>query len=178
MSGPELIVCPAVRGPWGVTDRLGGPPYPKEPEPERAALVRLADGILRRGMLIIARWGGEDAPELAERCFRSALGWLLDVVREEHPLVAYAYDRIGFVLQTQGRLGEAEDWYLQSLALFLKGDWPLSLWTEVTYLNLAILYGQLGQEDQRDRILESLEEARQYESLRDLGALGGDTDVA
>jgi tetratricopeptide (TPR) repeat protein len=155
-GGPELILAPAVKGPWGVTDRLAGPPIPRGEEwqavPEE---LRRADGLLRRGMIALARWEDGNKEEFAEECFREALFHMYPTIEHTHPLVVYAYDRIGYACHAQGRLNEAEELYLTSIDLS-RYTWPPTIWHEMTLLNLAILYGQQGRVDMRDQVLEEL----------------------
>jgi hypothetical protein len=163
MSGPELIVCPAVRGDWGVTKSLGGPPVPHETAPERAALVRLADGMLRQGMVLLDRHG-DRALQLAQRCFYSALGWLRDVVDGHHPLTVYAWDRIGYTHHAGGNLEEAWNCYTISISLLNAGEWEPTIWNEMTFLNLMTLSGQLGRSHAQEWIREGLHEVQSITS--------------
>jgi tetratricopeptide (TPR) repeat protein len=170
----ELILAPAVKGPWGVTDRLGGPPIPREEEwqgvPEE---VRRADGLLRRGMIALARWEGGNKEEVAEECFREALFHMYPTVEHTHPLVVYAYDRIGYACHAQGRLDEAEELYLTSIELSRYKTQP-TIWNEMTLLNLAILYNDQNRLDVRDMVMEELRRVQRV-TAQERG--GGDDDL-
>jgi tetratricopeptide (TPR) repeat protein len=104
-------------------------------------------------MIALAKWEGGNKEKFAEECFREALSHLFPMVKDSHPLLVYAYDRIGYTCQAQGRLEEAEQLYLTSLDLS-KHSWPPTIWNEVTLLNLAILYGQQGRVELQGTALE------------------------
>jgi tetratricopeptide (TPR) repeat protein len=161
MSVPELVLAPAQRGPWGVVTRLSGPPDPPDtsPHPE----LRRARALLWKGMIVLSRHSSDERVRYAERLFRQALTVLLSSVGEIHPKVAYARDRIGLVCQIRGRTREAELQYLRALALREAGGWPATLWSEVTLLNLAILYARQGRDQLRDAMLERLRRLRDAE---------------
>jgi len=82
--------------------------------------------------------------KVAEQLFTEALNQLLAAIPGADPLVAYALDRLGLACQLQGNDADAEGLYLRSLAHQQAGEWRATPWTEVTLLNLAILYGRQG----------------------------------
>jgi hypothetical protein len=90
----------------------------------------------------------------ARKLFRHALEVLLTSVGDLHPWVAYAYDRIGFVQQEWGDLREAERMYLRAVAIRDIGGWVPTIWDELTFVNLAIVYGQQGRHPLRDAMVE------------------------
>jgi tetratricopeptide (TPR) repeat protein len=90
----------------------------------------------------------------ARKLFRQALEVLLKSVGDLHPLVAYAYDRMGFAQQEWGDLREAERLYLRAIAIRDIGGWVPTIWDELTFINLAILYGQQGRHALRDAMVE------------------------
>jgi tetratricopeptide (TPR) repeat protein len=90
----------------------------------------------------------------ARKLFREALEVLRKSVGDLHPLAAYAYDRIGFAQQEWGDLREAERLYLRSIAIRDIGGWVPTVWDELTFINLAILYGQQGRHALREAMVE------------------------
>ena len=89
----ELIIAPAVKGPWGVTTKTAGP---CDADGRRLRLppeASRADGLLRQGMMALGVNGTrqKDVP-LAERCFQDAADILADAVEAFHPFMAYAMD--------------------------------------------------------------------------------------
>ena len=156
----ELIIAPAVKGPWGVTTKTAGP---CDADGRRLRLppeARGADALLRQGAIALGTNGAQrkDLP-LAERCFLDAADILVDTVDAFHPFVAYAMDRLGLVCQMREQLDRAERLYVKSLALWRKGGWAATSWTEVTLLNLAILYGSQGRRDEHAAVM------REFRSL-------------
>jgi tetratricopeptide (TPR) repeat protein len=95
-------------------------------------------------MILLSHESNEDRALEAWECFRRALDILLQAVGELHPKVAYAYDRLGYVRQLRGDVREAERLYLRSIAIRDVGRWAPTMWDELTFLNLAVLYGRQG----------------------------------
>jgi tetratricopeptide (TPR) repeat protein len=151
---PTLLFAPAQRGPWGVVMRLGGPSLPFDGTSHHTAALRRADGLLRHAMVLLDRRA--DLPDQwirASRLFQQALEILGQSVGDLHPLVAYAYDRLGFVHQELGDVREAERLYLRAIAIRDTGGWVPTKWDELTFINLAILYGQQGRHTLRDAMV-------------------------
>jgi hypothetical protein len=135
----ELFFAPAQKGPWGVITRLAGPPNPPlDVGSTEAAAIRKADGLLRRGMILLSHESNEDPVGEAWECFRRALDILLQAVGELHPKVAYAYDRI---------------------AIRDAGTWAPTMWDELTLLNLAVLYGRQGRHALQHAMIQRRREA-------------------
>jgi tetratricopeptide (TPR) repeat protein len=113
-------------------------------ESTEVAAIRKADGLMRRGMILLSHESSEDLALEAWECFRRALDTLLEAVGELHPKVAYAYDRLGYLRQLSGDVREAERLYLRGIAIRDAGRWAPTMWDELTFLNLAVLYGRQG----------------------------------
>ena len=64
------------------------------------------------------------------------------------------YARVGLACQLQGNDADAEGLYLRSLAHQQSGEWRATPWTEVTLLNLAILYGRQGKPGMKEVLME------------------------
>ncbi len=154
------LFAPVRRGPWGVVTNLAGPPsLPFDSTSPHAAALRRADGLLRHGMVLLAKSTKADPGTVsrvlrARKLFREALEVLRKSVGDLHPLAAYAYDRIGFAQQEWGDLREAERLYLRSIAIRDIGGWVPTVWDELTFINLAILYGQQGRHALREAMVE------------------------
>jgi tetratricopeptide (TPR) repeat protein len=101
--------------------------------------------------------------KVAEQLFREALDRLVTAIPGPDRLVAYALDRVGLACQLQGNDADAESLYLRSLALQQSGEWRATPWTEVTLLNLAILYGRQGRHAMNEALIRQMDEL-QYES--------------
>jgi tetratricopeptide (TPR) repeat protein len=156
----ELFFAPAQKGPWGVITRLAGPPNPPlDVGSTEAAAIRKADGLLRRGMILLSHESNEDPVGEAWECFRRALDILLQAVGELHPKVAYAYDRLGYLRQLRGDVREAERLYLRSIAIRDAGTWAPTMWDELTLLNLAVLYGRQGRHALQHAMIQRRREA-------------------
>ena len=151
-DSPTFITAPAWRGPWGWVHDTSGPADPPGPRPPQ---LRRANALLREGMIAITKSEPHDVPR-AETCFRSALDLLVEIFGTSHPKVSFALDRVGYVCQLQGKEEEAERRYEQSLTPVFNREWPPSPWNEVTLLNVAILYGRLGREAEKNIILDFL----------------------
>ena len=151
----ELIIAPAVKGPWGVIPKTAGPRDTADGRFRLPPEARRADALLRAGMVALGlnSEGRKDVPR-AERCFTIAAEILVDTVDAFHPFVAYAMDRLGLACQMQEQLERAERFYRKSLTLWRQGGWPATPWTEVTLLNLAILYGAQGRHDQHAAVMQ------------------------
>ena len=159
MESQELIVVPAQRGPWGVTARLGGPPFDYTPlDGVTRDTVRQADAMLREGMILLSRRDGDEPVARAEQCFSLALLLLLAAVDHSHPLVAYAHDRVGYICQIQGKPEQAEESYLRARACDVN---PPTIWNDVTLLNLSILYRQQGRTEEADEVMRDLKRLRE-----------------
>jgi hypothetical protein len=159
-NGQALLFAPARRGPWGVVTSLAGPPsLPFDSASPHTTALRQADGLLRHGMVLLAKTPSAEPGRVfrvlrARKLFRQALEVLRRSVGDLHPLVAYAYDRIGFAQQEWGDLREAERMYLRAVAIRDIGGWVPTVWDELTFINLAILYGQQGRHALRDAMVE------------------------
>jgi hypothetical protein len=155
-----LLFAPAQRGPWGVVTSLAGPrSLPFDSRSGHSRALRRADGLLRHGMVLLAKTPFAEPGRVfrvlrARKLFRQALEVLGRSVGDLHPLVAYAYDRIGFAQQEWGDLREAERLYLRAIAIRDIGGWVPTIWDELTFINLAILYGQQGRHALRDAMVE------------------------
>jgi len=101
--------------------------------------------------------------KVAEQLFREALDRLVTAIPGPDPLVAYALDRVGLACQLQGNDADAEGLYLRSLAHQQSGEWRATPWTEVTLLNLAILYGRQGRHAMNEALIRQIDEL-QHES--------------
>ena len=156
----ELIIAPAVKGPWGVTTKTAGPCDVDGRRFRMPPEARKADALLRRGAIALGANGDRRRRlRLAECCFLEAVDILVDTVEAVHPFVAYAMDRLGLACQMQEQLDRAERLYVKSLALWRKGGWAATSWTEVTLLNLAILYRCQGRRDEHAAVM------REFRSL-------------
>lgn len=150
---PEILICPAQKGPWGVVTQTSGPQEP--PAGRHPDLIR-ADALLRVGMVALDKFRPRRLED-AERHFRKALVLLERVLTAPHPRISYALDRIGLACHLQGRLDEAEALYLRSLAI-LGHDDPPTKWNELTLINLAVLYGTQGRHWEQKQVMRRLGE--------------------
>ena len=141
---PELIIAPVLRDGRGVTTQLPGPKHRGWYGFRVRLEIRAAEELLRRGMAALTSDGITSRAKVAEQLFTEALNQLLAAIPGADPLVAYALDRVGLACQLQGNDADAEGLYLRSLAHQQSGEWRATPWTEVTLLNLAILYGRQG----------------------------------
>ncbi len=154
------LFAPAQRGPWGVVTSLAGPPsLPFDSASPHATALRRADGLLRHGMVLLDKSRKADPKTVfpvlrARKLFREALEVLRRSVGDLHPMAAYAYDRIGFAQQEWGDLREAERFYLRAIAIRDISGWVPTVWDELTFINLAILYGRQGRHALRDAMVE------------------------
>ena len=145
---PELMIAPARRGWDGVVTQFDAPEGDRRlSRVIRASRLRLVVGLLRGGAAALSSKAIASPAKAAEPHFRQALWWLGPAIVKPHPMNAYALDRLGLALQLQGKNDEVEGLYLRSLALQQEGGWPPTPWTEVTLLNLAILYSRQGKTD-------------------------------
>jgi len=159
MDVPELIIAPVTRGSDGVITQFAGPiPVGWWRGLTQGPRLRAADSLLSRGMASLTSKAIIDPARAAERLFREALEELVATVGSDHPMTVYALDRVGLACQLQGEDAEAEDFYLRSLALQQAGRWPHTPWTEVTLLNLAILYGRQGKRDLNETLVNRVKE--------------------
>lgn len=149
---PEILIWPAQKGPWGVVTETSGPQEP--PASGNPSLIR-AEALLRVGMVALTKSRPRRLDD-AELHFRKALGILEEVLPSPHPRISYALDRIGLVCHLQGRLDEAEDFYLRSLAI-LGHAGPPTKWNELTLINLAVLYGSQGRRWEQEQVMRRLE---------------------
>ncbi len=160
---PELIIAPVSRDALGVTSQLPSPKhsgwYGLMARPE----IRAAEEMLRRGMTALTSNAITSRAKVAEQLFREALDRLITAIPGPDPLVAYALDRVGLACQLQGNDADAEGLYLRSLAHQQSGAWRATPWTEVTLLNLAILYGRQGRHAMNEALIRHMDEL-QYES--------------
>ncbi len=139
-DAPSVILGTARQAPNGrALICTSGPP---DPLGMRTDALRRADGLLRTGMVAVAKC---EPPQLAraERCFREALDLLTDAWQEPHPRISYALDRLGLVRHLQDDLEGAESLYLRSLKVLGPSDRPTP-WNDATLLNLARLYRRQG----------------------------------
>lgn len=165
MDVPELFIAPATRGPWGVVTHLAEPKHVRWWHAlTMAPKLRAADALLRRGMVALNSKAIVTPARVAEQLFREALDKLTPGVGSEHPMVGYALDRVGLACQLQGNDDEAEGFYLRSLALQQAGRRPPTMWTEVTLLNLAILYGRQGKHGLHEAVLHRVRQLQQEPS--------------
>ncbi len=160
---PELIIAPVLRDTLGVTTELPSPKhngsYGLMAQPE----IRAAEDLLRRRMAALTSNAITSRAKVAEQLFREALDRLVTAIRGPDALVAYALDRVGLACQLQGNDAEAEGLYLRSLAHQQSGEWRATPWTEVTLLNLAILYGRQGRHTMNEALIRQMDEL-QHES--------------
>lgn len=146
-DGPELIIAPAERGPWGVVVYTGGPRDPVDAP--REALLK-ADAAIRAGMVALDRVRPRQL-DRAEACFWKALPILTHLLDEPHPRISYVLDRIGLTYQLRGQLEQAEALYLRSLKS-LGPDQRPTRWQDVTLINLGILYACQGRWHEREEV--------------------------
>ena len=160
---PELIIAPVWRDAARVMTQLRSPKqrvwYGLIARPK----IRAAEELLRRGMEALASKAITSPAKVAEQLFREALDRLVTAIPEPSPLVAYALDRVGLACQLQGNDADAEGLYLRSLAHQQSGEWRATPWTEVTLLNLAILYGRQGRHTMNEALIRQMDEL-QHES--------------
>jgi len=122
--------------------------------------IRAAEELLRRGMAALTSNAITSRAKVAEQLFREALDRLVTAIPGPDPLVAYALDRVGLACQLQGNDADAESLYLRSLAHQQSGEWRATPWTEVTLLNLAILYGRQGKHAMNESLIRRIDELR------------------
>ena len=160
---PNLIIAPIWRDAAGVMTQLPSPKqrvwYGLIARPK----IRAAEELLRRGMEALASKAITSPAKVAEQLFREALDRLVTAIPGPDPLVAYALDRVGLACQLQGNDADAEGLYLRSLAHQQSGEWRATPWTEVTLLNLAILYGRQGRHAMNEALIRHMDEL-QHES--------------
>jgi len=155
---PELIIAPVFRDVLGVTTQLPSPKhsgwYGLMARPE----IRAAEELLRRGMAALTSNAITSRAKVAEQLFHEALERLVTAIPGPSPLVAYALDRVGLACQLQGNDADAEGLYLRSLALQQSGEWRATPWTEVTLVNLAILYGRQGRHAMNEALIRQMDD--------------------
>jgi tetratricopeptide (TPR) repeat protein len=97
-------------------------------------------------------------PELqrAERCFRAALELLREDDARGEPLLAAAWDGLGYVCDVTDRLEDAETYYLHSLAAQQAAGWPPDVCDDLTLLRLGQLYGRLGKHDLQRAVISRM----------------------
>lgn len=149
MTGrPGLIISPAQQGPWGVVTSSSGP---GDPPASTDPGIAQADALLREGMVALQK-SRPSQFDRAERCFSAAVILLTDVLDEPHPRISWALDRLGLTYHLQDRLAEAERLYVRSLRVLAEGQRPTK-WNDVTLLNLGMLYGTQGREEDHAAVM-------------------------
>lgn len=159
----ELIIAPVRRDTAGVMTQLPSPKQRVSYGFIARPTIRAAEELLRRGMEALASKAITSPAKVAEQLFREALDRLITAILGPDPLVAYALDRVGLACQLQGNDADAEGLYLRSLAQQQSGAWRATPWTEVTLLNLAILYGRQGKHAMNEALIRQMNEL-QHES--------------
>jgi hypothetical protein len=155
---PELMIAPVLRDARGVMTQLPSPKQRVSYGFIARPKIRAAEEMLRRGMAALASKAITSPAKVAEQLFREALDRLVTAIPGPDPLVAYALDRVGLACQLQGNDADAEGLYLRSLAHQQSGEWRATPWTEVTVLNLAILYGRQGRHAMNESLLRQMDE--------------------
>jgi hypothetical protein len=160
---PELIIAPVSRDALGVTTQLPSPKHSGWYGLMARSEIRAAEDLLRRGMAALTSNAITSPAKVSEQLFREALDRLVTAIPGPDPLMAYALDRVGLACQLQGNDADAEGLYLRSLAHQQFGEWRATPWTEVTLLNLAILYGRQGKQTMNEALIRHMDEL-QHES--------------
>jgi hypothetical protein len=157
---PELIIAPVLRDALGVTTQLPSPKHRGWYGLMARREIGTAEELLQRGMAALTSDAITSPSKVAEQLFRQALDRLVTAIPGPDPLMAYALDRVGLACQLQGNDADAEGLYLRSLAHQQSCEWRSTPWTEVTLLNLAILYRRQGKHAMNEALIKQLDELR------------------
>jgi len=163
MTTPELLVAPATKDPSGVVTRweIPSPDYSDCDDLSRRQLER-ADRLVKIGSSLLAAESPHERLSVAERCLRDALYILIDFAKCDDPCIACVYGRLGVACHLQGKLDDAEHSYLLAIEFGMRRLPSGSLWTELTMIDLAILYGTQGQYVLQEELIGQIRERRGF----------------